>query len=51
MSDEPSTFKNAPISVQVIGRTLEEEAVIGMSEIVDAAVNAFVKSESRKAGL
>lgn len=35
---DPATFKNAPISVQVVGRTLEEEAVIAMSEIVDAAV-------------
>lgn len=37
---DPSTFKNAPISVQVVGRTLEEEAVIAMSEIVDSAIKA-----------
>jgi len=40
ISDDPSTFKNAPISVQVVGRTLEEEAVIAMSEIVDSAIKA-----------
>ncbi|KAF5368405.1 hypothetical protein D9758_002315 [Tetrapyrgos nigripes] len=37
-SYNPETFKNAPISVQVVGRTLEEEAVIAMSEIVDNAL-------------
>jgi len=35
---EPSSFMNAPVSVQVIGRTQEEEAVIAMAEIVDAAL-------------
>ncbi|TFK38849.1 amidase signature domain-containing protein [Crucibulum laeve] len=35
---EPETFKNAPISIQVVARTLEEEAVIAMSEIVDKAL-------------
>ncbi|KAF8176805.1 general amidase [Pholiota molesta] len=35
---KPETFKDAPISIQVVGRTLEEEAVIAMSEIVDAAL-------------
>ena len=42
--DDPSTFANAPISVQVVGRTLEEEAVIGMSEIVDVAVKRLAKT-------
>jgi amidase len=40
---DPSVFANAPISVQVVGRTLEEEAVIAMSEIVDIAVKALTK--------
>ncbi|KAJ6503296.1 general amidase [Mycena vitilis] len=34
----PATYENAPISVQVIGRTMEEEAVIAMSEIIDEAL-------------
>ncbi|KAL0580414.1 hypothetical protein V5O48_001567 [Marasmius crinis-equi] len=34
----PATFANAPIAIQVVGRTLEEEAVLGMSEIVDSAL-------------
>ncbi|KAJ7040376.1 general amidase [Mycena alexandri] len=34
----PATYENAPISIQVIGRTMEEEAVIAMSEIVDEAL-------------
>ncbi|TFK53544.1 general amidase [Heliocybe sulcata] len=35
---DPATFKNAPIAVQLVGRTLEEEGVIGMAEIVDSAL-------------
>jgi amidase len=38
--DDPITYKNAPISVQLVGKTLEEEAVIAMSEIVDKALKA-----------
>ncbi|KAK7038032.1 amidase domain-containing protein [Favolaschia claudopus] len=40
----PATFENAPISIQLIGRTMEEEAVIAMAEIVDQALKA-IKSE------
>ncbi|KAK7059185.1 hypothetical protein VNI00_001812 [Paramarasmius palmivorus] len=35
---DPATFKDAPIAIQVVGRTLEEEAVIAMAEIVDTAL-------------
>ncbi|KAJ6575357.1 general amidase [Mycena capillaripes] len=34
----PATYENAPITIQVIGRTMEEEAVMAMSEIVDEAL-------------
>jgi amidase len=37
---DPEKFKNAPVCLQLVGRTLEEEAVIGMTEIVDAALSA-----------
>jgi len=37
---EPAVFKDAPASVQVVGRTHEDEAVIAMAEIVDAALKA-----------
>ncbi|KDR76938.1 hypothetical protein GALMADRAFT_225095 [Galerina marginata CBS 339.88] len=37
---DPATFKDAPISIQLVGRTLEEEAVIAMGEIVDSALKA-----------
>ncbi|CAA7263308.1 unnamed protein product [Cyclocybe aegerita] len=37
---DPETFKDAPISIQVVGRTLEEEAVIRLGEIVDQALKA-----------
>ncbi|KAF9241339.1 general amidase, partial [Melanogaster broomeanus] len=36
-SYDPEVFKNAPVCLQLVGRTLEEEAVIAMTEIVDAA--------------
>jgi amidase len=39
--DDPATFKGAPIALQLVGRTLEDEAVIGMAEIVDAAIKNF----------
>jgi len=35
---DPEIFKHAPICIQVIGKTLEEEAVIAMGEIVDSAL-------------
>ena len=41
VSDEPEAFKNAPASLQLVGHTLEEEAVIGMAEIVDAALKEY----------
>jgi len=42
--DEPAIFKDAPISIQVIGRTLEEEAVIRLGEIVDDALKAKIQA-------
>ncbi|KAJ8456761.1 hypothetical protein ONZ45_g18588 [Pleurotus djamor] len=36
----PEVFSNGPVSVQIVGRTLEEEAVIAMGEIVDDALKA-----------
>ncbi|KAF5388559.1 hypothetical protein D9757_004595 [Collybiopsis confluens] len=44
--DNPEDFENAPISLQVIGRTLEEEAVIGMGEILDTALKV-IKVETK----
>ncbi|KAF8905934.1 general amidase [Gymnopilus junonius] len=40
---DPAKFKDAPIGIQIIGRTLEEEAVIAMGEIVDSAIKAKIK--------
>ena len=44
-TDDPVTFENAPISVQIVARTLEEEALIGMSEIVDKALKALEEAK------
>ena len=40
--DDPEIFKHAPICIQVIGKTMEEEAVIAMGEIVDSALKAML---------
>ncbi|EJD03924.1 general amidase [Fomitiporia mediterranea MF3/22] len=37
---EHEEWKNAPTALQLVGRTLEEEAVIAMTEIVDRALKA-----------
>ncbi|KAN0124333.1 Amidase signature domain containing protein [Russula decolorans] len=36
--DSPETFKNAPVGLQLVGQCQEDEAVIAMTEIVDAAL-------------
>ena len=38
LSDDPELFHGLPIGLQLAGRTLEEEAVIAMTEIVDRAL-------------
>ena len=38
LTDHPDVFRGMPVGLQLIGRTLEEEAVIGMVELVDAAI-------------
>jgi amidase len=40
LDDDPETFKNAPVCLQLVGRTLEEEAVIKMTEMVGAALES-----------
>ncbi|KAJ7246279.1 general amidase [Mycena haematopus] len=45
---DPAMYENAPISIQVIGRTMEEEAVLAMSAIVDEALKeAKIKLKNR----
>ena len=39
--DDPELFHGLPIGLQLVGRTLEEEAVIAMTEIVDRALKDF----------
>ena len=36
--DDPEVFNNAPVGLQLIGGTLEEEAVLAMTEVVDRAL-------------
>ncbi|KAF7762070.1 hypothetical protein Agabi119p4_8663 [Agaricus bisporus var. burnettii] len=37
----PEKFKDAPVGIQVVGRTLQEEALIGMTEIVDRSLKTY----------
>ncbi|KAH7929984.1 amidase [Leucogyrophana mollusca] len=37
----PDLFPGLPVALQLIGRTLEEEAVIAMTEVVDAALGKY----------
>ncbi|OSX66101.1 hypothetical protein POSPLADRAFT_1131808 [Postia placenta MAD-698-R-SB12] len=37
-ADDPDTFLGAPVGLQIVGRTLEEEAVLRMMEIVDGVL-------------
>lgn len=43
--DTPDTFKDAPVGLQLVGRTHEEEAVIGMCEVVDEAIRKTPKAK------
>lgn len=40
-ADTSKVFANAPVCVQIVGRTQEDEAVLGISKIVDTAVRSF----------
>ena len=42
VTDDPARCAGAPISVQLVGRTSEEEALIAMGEIVDVALKTKV---------
>lgn len=45
--DRPELFVNAPVGLQLVGRCQEEEAVIAMTEIVDAALKQAKSSVSK----
>jgi Asp-tRNA(Asn)/Glu-tRNA(Gln) amidotransferase A subunit family amidase len=37
-TDDPHVFEDAPVGLQLVGRTHEEEAVLAMTEVVDNAL-------------
>lgn len=39
--DKPEFFVDAPVGLQVIARTHEEEAAIAMTEVIDAALKTY----------
>lgn len=38
VADTPERFKDAPVGLQVLARPQEDEAVLGMGEIIDKAL-------------
>jgi amidase len=39
-ADEPEAFRDAPIALQLVGQSYDDEAVIAMTGIVTAALKA-----------
>ena len=39
-TDDPECFKGLPVGIQLVGPTLQEEVVLGIGEVVDAALKA-----------
>ena len=48
-TDDPELFHGLPVGLQLIGRTLEEEGVIAMTEVVVEALDAYKTEESNLA--
>jgi hypothetical protein len=46
LTDNPHIFQDAPVGLQLVGRTHEEEAVLAMTEIVDNALKATQKGST-----
>ena len=40
LADEPEVYRDAPVSLQCIGRKGEDEAIVRMTEILAAALKA-----------
>ncbi len=45
--DNTDIFSGCPVGLQLIGRTLEEEAVLRMTYIVDEALKRFTPGDTR----
>ncbi|KZT09017.1 general amidase [Laetiporus sulphureus 93-53] len=45
---DPQLFHGLPVALQLIGRTLEEEGVLAMTEVVDRALKAYKAKEDMK---
>ena len=41
LTDDPALFHGLPVGLQLVGRTLEEEGVIAMTELVVAAIDKY----------
>lgn len=36
--DDPELYKGLPVGVQIVGSTLQEEVVLGIGEVIEAAL-------------
>lgn len=41
VADTPEKFKDAPVGLQLLARPQEDEAVLGMGEIIDKALASY----------
>ena len=41
LTDDPALLHGLPVGLQLVGRTLEEEGVIAMTELVVAAIDKY----------
>jgi len=39
--DEPEKWRGAPVALQLVGQSYDDEAVVGMTEVVDAALKTL----------
>ena len=39
--DDPEVSKGLPVGIQLVGPSLQEEIVLGLGEVVDAALKAY----------
>ncbi len=37
-ADDPEIYKDVPVGIQLVGPTLQEEVILGIGEVVDAAL-------------
>lgn len=39
--DDPELYKGLPVGIQIVGPTLQEEVVLGVGEVIEAALKNY----------